>query len=269
MKKVFCTFSAEFLFKSLNNHNYYQRKIIISATRPTSPTDVQVLVGLKNLSLKSRIQNSLTAMHLSASCHITILLHFAIQFIHKCIVQYPTSHRNDSPETVRNPDGVPVTSRYTNCRMAGIGMVVFLALNGLIFSSLSNNRLFVDQFVALPASKPKEIADAIQPPFTEFHDFRTGPRHSRYIAGNSMQALEKKYNQTKAVSPLYAGMCKLEGQFKRDNDGSIYAAAWLSSKETLFKNEKFTQQFMQDYQVDALNRELGFFAATMDSQILY
>jgi hypothetical protein len=84
----------------------------------------------------------------------------------------------------------------------------------------ANKRRSADQptttkAVAVPTTMPKEIADAIKPHFAEFHDFRSGPRTSRYPAGNGMQALHLKKNETQAVDQPDAGMCKLEGYLEQ------------------------------------------------------
>jgi hypothetical protein len=154
---------------------------------------------------------------------------------------------------------------------------LFAMLNGLVFLLNTNKRLsFVDLFiisedhaVGVSVGKPKEIDNAIQPTFDDMHDFRVGPRKEPYRTGNSKQDLERNNNQTKTIHPLHAGVCKLEGQFKDDNEGSLYAAAWLSSKETLFQNEKYTRKFMKEYSADYLNQELGFFAAVGGERVLY
>jgi hypothetical protein len=139
---------------------------------------------------------------------------------------------------MKNADGA--TSAIDTCRSSGCrSFVAYLVLFSILYA---NKRSFADHLktqeaVVVNIIKPKEIGDAIQPTFAEFQDFRAGPRYSLYAAGNSMKDLELKYNQTGNTDPLYAGMCKFEGYFKRKNAGSLYAAAWLSSKETLFKNE--------------------------------
>jgi hypothetical protein len=185
---------------------------------------------------------------------------------------------------MQNADAAAIlTGRNCGPRRLVVFLVpFFVVFNALVVFMAPTKIKCVDQLTAkvvVTTSKPKEIADtskpkeithAIQPHFAAFQDFRAGPRKSRYTAGNSMQALEKKFNQTEVIkNPLDAGMCKLEGGFKENNLGSTYAAAWLSSKETLLKVEKFTRQYVEEEQEDDVNQELGYFAAAGSAEILY
>jgi hypothetical protein len=94
------------------------------------------------------------------------------------------------------------------------GVALCFGLFGVLCTNVlyANKRISADQptttkAVVVPTTMPKEIGDAIKPHFAEFHDFRSGPRTSRYPAGNGMQALHLKKNQTQAVDQLDAGMC--------------------------------------------------------------
>jgi hypothetical protein len=182
-----------------------------------------------------------------------------------------------------NPD-VAAMSTGRNCgsrRVVIILVPFFMFFNALVFFMFPSKRACADQLTTevvvhvtkpnktVDASKPKEVPDAIQPSFAEFQDFRAGPRNQVYAAGSTMKDLELKHKRAggKTTDPLYAGMCKFEGDSKT---ASLYAAAWLSSKETILKVEKFTRQYMQEEQEDFVNQELGFFAAVEgDAQIAY
>lgn len=94
----------------------------------------------------------------------------------------------------------------------------------------------------------------IETPFQKEHDFTHGLRPKRVHLGSSSKEKLQSYKDIDSDegNDLFAGLCPIGGNDRH------YAAAWLSSLETLLDNHFFSEEFFAG---KSPSREFAYFAA--------